>query len=167
MPPLIGNLLPWDLGAAFDNLLYQGLRGLADLLWAPHAILNAIAYFLGLLARSLTERLLPILLQILISYLQETGLFRSMFELALLLLVVSLVAAYAKIRVVEMRKLFWYGVLVSLMFTQGPSVMASIEGFRRQTARGIYDRTYSAMHSEFDYGGLPAPAPWAQFTLYD
>ncbi len=164
-----GPILPWDIGAAMDNLGYQTLKTVAELLWVFHAVLLTLSYFIHLAAEKLTQGLLPLILKIATDYLKESGIFKALAEIAFLLVILGLIASFIEVRLVDLRKFLLYAILASLVLSSGPAMMSRIEATRRDAARALNERVFSQVLGSGDlgYGDLPAPAPWASFTLND
>lgn len=161
--------IPWDLSAAFDNLMYQALLFIAYWLWQPHALLLTVAYYINQINTLLTARLLPLVLNVVVSFLSETDIFRTVAILAIMVAALGIIASYLQIQLVDLRKFFLYAVLSSLVLTQGPQVMAQIEQARRNVAHAVYERAYASVSSSPELAnavsGPPATEPWAQFSL--
>ncbi len=164
-----GPILPWDISAAIDNLGYQALKTAAEILWIPHAVLLTLSYFIHLASEKLTQGLLPLILKIATDYLKESGIFKALAEIAFLLVILGLIASFIEVRLVDLRKFLLYAVLASLVLSSGPAMMSRIEVTRRDAARALNERVFSQVLGSGDmgYGDLPAPAPWASFTLND
>ncbi len=173
--PLAGLIptppFPWQIGPAIDNALYQMEWSIAFYTWQPHTTMMAIANVFSKVANALTTSILPTVATFIITFIQDSNIYGVAVGLALILAALSLLGSFLDLRLVDLKEVFKYAILISLVLTYGANAMSSVESFRGSLASTLYESAYSAVDSGGGMGGVfaaPAPTePWAHFTLED
>jgi hypothetical protein len=160
--------MPWQIGGAIDNAIYQAVWGLAFYIWQPHATMMAISHVFTKLSDALTSNVLPLMSEFIINYVQETNIYVMALTLAIMLGGLSLVFSFVDLRIVDFGKMLQYTVIVLLVFTYGGSAMQAVETLREDIATGLYEGVYSTVEDGGVFGDAfqaPAPTdPWAEFN---
>ena len=173
--PLSGVLprppMPWEIGPAIDNALYQVEWSLAFYAWQPHTTMMAISHVFANLSDSLTTNMLPMVVDFVIQYIKTSNIFGIGVALALVLAGLSMLGSFIDLSIVDLKQVFRYAILISLVLAYGASAMQSVEILRGNLASALYENAYSAIASGSGFSGVfAAPAetdPWARFELED
>jgi hypothetical protein len=146
-PLFAPSFIGWDIGAAVDNAMYQLVIVLATLIWAPHAVMFALARYLLGIAFFLATGIWPAAIAIVIHVIRSTHLAVTLATLALMLVGVGyLVAPYLpEFRLASLGRVVTFVVVSAAFLGHGPAVVEQLETARLMLARGIGDSAFSGL----------------------
>ena len=146
----------WDFGALMDNAIYQGTMFLATLLWAPHAIMFALARYLTLISLYMSTGLLPAAIGIVTTFVTSTNLASTLTTIALMLVGIGyLVEPYLpEFRLASLGRIAIFATVMVLVLSYGPDIVAQLEIARVRLALGIADSAFGQFMDDAAFSGV-------------
>jgi hypothetical protein len=136
----------FNLGGVMDNMLYQMLQSIATAYWIVHMVGFALSAFLSFTANVLATGLVPIAITFVIEFINSTGLVRLLLVVAVMLAGLGyLLQPFFDLSLVSLRRLIPFAILITVVFSVGPQVAATMEKARMGLANLIYAQALSTM----------------------